>query len=65
MKRRRAGFTLLELMVVLALFAITAMAAVPIVLGNSLASPEQKTATAMYLTMSKQESGGGESYRRL
>ena len=44
---RRRGFTLLELLVVLVLFAITAAAAVPAFLGDTLSTPEQRTATAL------------------
>lgn len=43
----RGGFTLLELLVVLVLLAITAAAAVPAFLGESLSTPEQKTASAL------------------
>jgi prepilin-type N-terminal cleavage/methylation domain-containing protein len=43
----RSGFTLLELLVVLTLFAITAAAVVPAFLGDTLSTPEQRTATAL------------------
>jgi prepilin-type N-terminal cleavage/methylation domain-containing protein len=45
MKRR--GFTLLELLVVLAVLAITAAAATPALLGARIMSPEQRTATSL------------------
>ena len=44
---RRAGFTLLELMAVLVLLAITAAAAVPAFLGEQQMSPERRTATSL------------------
>ena len=47
LRTTRSGFTLLELLVVLVLFAITAAAAVPAFLSDSLATPEQKTASAL------------------
>ena len=43
----RRGFTLLELMVVLVLLAITAAAAVPAFLGNTNATAERRVATAL------------------
>ena len=49
MTRRRVhpGFTLLELLVVLVLLAITAAAAVPAFLGDAARSPEQRIAVAL------------------
>ena len=47
MARGRRGFTLLELLVVLALFALTAAAAVPAFLSDSLSTPEQRAATSL------------------
>ena len=47
MKRHRAGFTLLELLVVLVVLAITAAAAVPAFLSNARATPEHLAATAL------------------
>ena len=47
MMRRRAGFTLLELLVVLVVLAITAVAAVPAFLSSARATPEHKAATAL------------------
>ena len=44
---RRAGFTLLELMAVLVLLAITAAAAAPAFLGEQQMSPERRTATSL------------------
>ena len=43
----RRGFTLLELMVVLALLALTAVAAVPAFLSRTATSPEQRLASAV------------------
>ncbi len=43
----RRGFTLLELLVVLVLFALTAVAAVPAFLSDSLSTPEQRAATSL------------------
>lgn len=45
--RGRRGFTLLELMVVLVLFALTAAAAVSAFLSESLSTPEQRAATSL------------------
>ncbi len=47
LSRHRSGFTLLELLVVLVVFAITAAAAVPAFLGEFSATPEQQTARAL------------------
>lgn len=44
---RRAGFTLLELMAVLVLLAITAAAAAPAFLGDQRMSQERRTATSL------------------
>ena len=46
-RRTRRGFTLLELLVVLVLLAITAAAAVPAFLGDAARSPEQRIAVAI------------------
>ncbi len=59
MKRR--GFTLLELMVVLALLAITAVAAVPAYLSTSFATPEQKIASTLAAILSEARSAARES----
>ena len=45
--RARPGFTLLELLVVLVVIAITAAAAVPAFLSDSRATPERQAATAI------------------
>ena len=46
-RRMHRGFTLLELLVVLVLLAITAAAAVPAFLGDAARSPEQRIAVAL------------------
>ena len=58
---RRRGFTLLELLVVLVLLAITAAAAVPAFLGESRATPEQRTATALAGVLSQARTAARES----
>jgi type II secretion system protein H len=55
------GFTLLELLVVLVILAITAAAAVPAFLSESLATPEQKTATALAGALSQARDAARES----
>ena len=47
MTSARRGFTLIELMVVLVLLAVTAAAAVPAFLGDSTSSPERRVATVL------------------
>ena len=46
-RARRSGFTLLELMVVLVLLAITAAAATPAFLGQQRMSPERRAASSL------------------
>jgi prepilin-type N-terminal cleavage/methylation domain-containing protein len=58
---RRRGFTLLELLVVLVLFAITAAAAVPAFLANGTASEERSTATAIAMALTRVRDGARES----
>jgi prepilin-type N-terminal cleavage/methylation domain-containing protein len=57
----RQGFTLLELLVVLVLFAITAAAAVPAFLANGTASEERGTATAIAMALTRVRDGARES----
>ena len=57
----RRGFTLLELLVVLVILAITAAAAVPAFLSDSLATPEQKTATALASVLTAARDAARES----
>ena len=47
MTLRRAGFTLIELMIVLIVLAITAAAATPAFLGERRMSPERRAATSL------------------
>lgn len=58
---RRIGFSLLELMVVLVLFALTAAAAVPAFLANSLTTPEQRAATELAGVLSQARDAARES----
>ena len=58
---RRRGFTLLELLVVLLLFAITAAAAVPAFLATNTASEERNTATAIAMALTRVRDGARES----
>ena len=58
---RRRGFTLLELLVVLVLFAITAAAAVPAFLANETASAERGRATAIAMALTRVRDGARES----
>ena len=57
----RRGFSLLELLVVLVVLSITAAAAVPAFLSDSLATPEQKTATALASVLSQARDAARES----
>ena len=61
LRRNRGGFTLLELIVVLALLAITAAASVPAFLGESTATPEQRTATALAAVLTRTRDAARES----
>lgn len=58
---QRRGFSLLELLVVLVVLSITAAAAVPAFLSDSLATPEQKTATALASVLSRARDAARES----
>ena len=48
---KRDGFTLIELMMVLVLLAITAAAAAPAFLGRHAMSPERRTATSLAVAL--------------
>jgi prepilin-type N-terminal cleavage/methylation domain-containing protein len=48
---KRNGFTLIELMMVLVLLAITAAAAAPAFLGRHAMSPERRTATSLAVAL--------------
>ena len=61
MTHRRAGFTLLELLVVLVLFAITAAAAVPAFLAERADSAERETATAVAMALTRVRDGARAS----
>ncbi len=66
MMRRTAsvfGFTLLEVLVVLVLFAITAAAAVPAFLGDALSTPEQRVATQLVAVLVQARDATRESGR--
>lgn len=58
---KRAGFSLLELLVVLVILAITAAAAVPAFLSDSMATPELKTATALAGALTRARTAARES----
>ena len=57
----RAGFTLLELMVVLALLAITAAAAVPALLADRADGAERAAATTLAMALTRVRDGARES----
>lgn len=59
--RHRRGFSLLELLVVLVVLAITVAAAVPAFLSESLTTPEQRTATALAGVLSQARDAARES----
>ncbi|MEO8560972.1 MAG: prepilin-type N-terminal cleavage/methylation domain-containing protein [bacterium] len=59
--RERRGFTLLELLVVLVLFAITAAAAVPAFLGERADAAERETATAVAMALTRVRDGARAS----
>ena len=59
--RPRAGFTLLELLVVLMLFAITAAAAVPAFLADRTGGAERATATQLAMALTRVRDGARAS----
>ncbi|MEO7179300.1 MAG: GspH/FimT family pseudopilin [Gemmatimonadaceae bacterium] len=58
---RRTGFTLLELLVVLTLFAITAAAAVPAFLADRAGGDERAAATSLAMALTRVRDGARES----
>jgi prepilin-type N-terminal cleavage/methylation domain-containing protein len=60
-RRSRGGFTLLEVLVVLALFAITAAAAVPAFLADREQSAERDAATALARALGRVRDGARSS----
>jgi prepilin-type N-terminal cleavage/methylation domain-containing protein len=58
---RRHGFTLLELLVVLTMFAITAAAAVPAFLAERADRAERGTATAIAMALTRVRDGARET----
>jgi prepilin-type N-terminal cleavage/methylation domain-containing protein len=61
MPRARRGFTLLELLVVLMLFAITAAAAVPAFLADRADGAEREAATALAMALTRVRDGARTS----
>lgn len=59
--RQRVGFTLLEVIVVLALFAITAAAAVPAFMAARADAAERTTATAVAMALTRVRDGARAS----
>lgn len=59
--RRRTGFTLLELLVVLVLFAITAAAAVPAFLAERAGGAERDAATSLAMALTRVRDGARAS----
>jgi prepilin-type N-terminal cleavage/methylation domain-containing protein len=59
--RRRRAFTLIEMLVVLTLLAITAVAAVPAFLSDRAAGPERETATALAEALTRVRDGARAS----
>jgi type II secretion system protein H len=60
-RARRGGFTLLELLVVLVIFAITAAAVVPAFLGQANTTPERRTANALVAVFTAARNAARES----
>ena len=61
MTRHRTGFTLLELLVVIVVLAITAAAAVPTFLSSARATPEHTAATALAAALVQARNAARES----
>ena len=57
----RRAFTLLELLVVLAIFAITAAAAIPAFIGQANATPERRSASAVAAVLTAARNAARES----